>query len=328
MKKPVFLFSGQGAQYYEMGKNLLTQNVVLATYFNLGSAMAEKKLGFSITQELFFKGHTKSEPLNELLISHPAIYIFEYALGQALIHGGLKPAVLLGYSLGEISALALSEVINFEEGLNIVIHQAQVLNQFCQPGSMMAVLNSSEVIQKMLNEFFEAGRLSLAGINFNNHCVLSGSLANLKQVEIILKKERIASQLLPVKIAFHSHFMEPAYKAFIDGFPALNLKAFQTPVYSALKNKFLETSEITAQLSWNFTRQMIDFNQAIQTFEKQNTNQAQWFYIDCGPSGTLINFIKNIIGDSARIQIICSPFEKEFENFQKILEKESIKMQN
>jgi malonyl CoA-acyl carrier protein transacylase len=191
---------------------------------------------------------------------------------------------------------------------------------------MMAVLSGHDKVKKVLPELFVSNEINLAGMNFENHCVLSGTLTGLKQAESILKKERIASQMLPVKIAFHSHFMEPAYNAFIEGFPSLNVKAFQTPVYSALKNKVLENTDITPKLFWDFTRQTIDFNQTIKTLEKQNqnANQTKWFYIDCGPSGTLANFVKNITHEPTHTQIICSPFGKELENFQKVLEARAI----
>lgn len=318
MTQTAFVFSGQGSQYYEMAKELYLKNIHFAYFINLGNAIVEGKTGYSIVKELYFKNNKKSDVFSNILLTHPTLYVIQFALGHALMQHGVKPNLMMGYSLGEIVALAMSGALSFEEGLEIVLQQAKALKTLAPEGGMLAVLESIDKLELLPENLLNT--VSIAGLNFEKHFVLSGPNENLKIIEKLFKSHRIASQILPVEIAFHSPAMDLAKNDFCEKLTLIHFKAPRLPIYSPTLNKHLNLEELNSQLVWNVTRQKVNFHQSILNLEKT----MQPLYIDCGPSGTMATFIKNILGSSDRVKMICTPFGKDAFNYDTLI-KERIK---
>lgn len=98
-RKTAFLFSGQGSQYYQMGRGLYEQNLVFRSSMDQMDRLALDMLGTSVVQALYGP-HSKNEPFNELRITHPAIFMVEFALAQSVMELGITPDCTVGASPG------------------------------------------------------------------------------------------------------------------------------------------------------------------------------------------------------------------------------------
>lgn len=124
--RTVFMFSGQGSNYFQMGRELFDRNQAFRDSMLQLDAVVRRAAGMSVIEILYGPGQ-KTEVFDRTVLTHPAIFMVEYALAQTLMRAGVVPDVVLGTSLGSFAAAALAGFADVEEMLEIVIRQAQAL---------------------------------------------------------------------------------------------------------------------------------------------------------------------------------------------------------
>lgn len=312
MNQPiVFMFSGQGSQYYQMGKELFAHNAAFRQKMLDLDDFAVSRFGYSVIKEMYHTGNRLSDPFDRLLFSHPAIFMAEYALAYALEQRGIRPDYVIGASLGEYAAAAVSGVLSAEDALDCVLEQARIVTETCRNGSMLAILGDPALYQDdpLLGEHSE-----LASVNYHSHFVISGEREHIKRIMDDLREKQIAHQLLPVSYGFHSALVDQAeqpYKRF------LAQKSIRTPFIPYISSATGEAeTDIQADFFWDIVRKPIRFREALQFAD----SRQKGLYIDAGPSGTLAAFAKQILpaGSAERIRAIMTPFHKEQTHLQQI----------
>ena len=312
MKKPiVFMFSGQGSHYYQMSQYLFNEDPIFNHWIQSADLLYQKKTDFSIIQELYQNQNKKSKPFNRTLFTHPAIFIVEYATAQLLISQGITPDYVLGASLGEFTAAVIAGILSFEDALDAVITQAQMIEEKCIKGSMLAILKSSDFYydNKLLYENSE-----LAATNFHSHFIISGKINNILKIEIFLKEQQILYQPLAVTHGFHSSFIDTVKLNYLDSISQYKL---QTPKVSFVScTHSAQLTSLPLQYFWDIIRRPIHFQATIEMLEKQN----RYIYLDLGPSGTLATFIKYNLGTTSASQTFptLTPFGQNSKNVEKI----------
>ena len=145
--KICFIFSGQGAQYNGMGKELYENFEVCKKVFD----DANDALGFSLTDICF----NENSKINETEYTQPAILTTSYAIFKLMEQKGVKADFMAGLSLGEYSALCASDAIDFKEGVALVRKRGKFMTEAVPTGvgAMSAVMNTDEdVIKEVLKE--------------------------------------------------------------------------------------------------------------------------------------------------------------------------------
>ncbi len=320
-KSPVvFMFSGQGSQYYHMGTDLFHQDAVFNSWMNQMNEFVYRNAGIFVLNEIYHEKKRKNESFDQLSYTHPAIFMVEYALAQSLMESGVEPDWVLGASLGEFTAAAVAGVISYENALEILVKQAELVTNYCSAGSMIAVIHSPE-----LYHYSPFMRLNseLAAINYASHFIISGEAQKLSNIEMQLKAGEIPFQTLPVQYGFHSEnidSIEYEYCSFLHGFQYQKSKI---GIVSCMLHDISccprdEAAGITADFFWDVIRRPIQFQTTIQRMEQEGS----YHYIDLGPSGTLANFVKYNLSkhSSSRYYSIITPFNQDLKNFKTILE--------
>jgi len=136
----VFMFSGQGAQYFQMGRVLFEKNHVFRDSMLDLDGVARRLLGESIVGALYETSKGISEIFDQIRLTHPAIFMVEYAMARALISAGVMPGCLLGVSLGTFAASVVAGCLEPESALEMVIEHASAIEAECPRGIMIAVL--------------------------------------------------------------------------------------------------------------------------------------------------------------------------------------------
>jgi acyl transferase domain-containing protein len=283
VRKPVvFLFSGQGSHYYQMGKDLYESHPVFRSQMERGDAIMQALLGRSVLDELY--RHPISAPFDDLIISHPALVMVEHALLETLASEGIEPDCVWGSSAGEFVAGIAAGVWSLESALATSVEQATWVARSCPPGGMLAVLGpwslyeSSPVIYK---------HTVLAGVNFDRHFVVSGSTANLEMVERFLADHGTSYQRLAIPFAFHSSAIDAAREPFLGYCQTLpHFKAPQVRFLSGMTATYL--TEVPPTYFWDVVRQPMRFQETLARAEREQPS----VFVDCGPAGTSANFIK------------------------------------
>jgi acyl transferase domain-containing protein len=206
--KTVFMFSGQGSQYYQMGKQLFDENPVFRHWMTRMDAMAHAYCGRRVVEAIY--GSVKGEAFDQVLFTHPAIFMVEYALAQCLIDAGIEPDLTLGVSMGSFAAAAVGGHIGLGDALQAVLAQALAFQRSCPPGGMLAVLAPPA----LYDEAFMCQHSTMAGANFDGHFAVAGAPEDLALIETELAARAVTYQSLAVRYAFHSPAIDAAAPLF------------------------------------------------------------------------------------------------------------------
>lgn len=316
----VFMFPGQGCQFYQMGRELYQNNSVFHRWMNELDTLIHAELGQSVIAGIYHDNNPRSKAFDDIRLSHPAIFMIEYALGKTLIEHRITPDYLLGTSLGELAAAALAEVISLPDAIRLVVRQGQLFHQRQSPageGAMLAILAEESLYQQtpLLREHCD-----IAAYNAPSLIVVAGPDNAVADAERHLSARDIVFQRLPVHQAFHSRhidFLRPEVEALLR---QTTLHKAQIPVISCHSTETLQ--QLDADHFWQTIRQPIRFSQTLARIEREAAARGEsMIYLDLGPSGTLANLIKQNIRDRALPPIfpVLSPFGRDLEKFDEVL---------
>jgi len=311
MPETVFMFSGQGSQYFHMGRALYDGNGTFREWMNRLDEVASQAAGTSVTAVLYSGAQKKGDLFDRTLLTHPAIFMVEYSLARCLIEAGVRPSLVLGASLGSFAAAAVAGFIDAGEALTAVIGQAKALEDCCEPGGMIAVLADPALFV----EDFLSARSELAAINFSTHFVVSARQADLDGIEAALKRRAVDHQRLPVSFPFHSQWMDRAKASFQPFMRAMGRRQGQLPLVCCQKAAVL--SELSDDYFWDVVRRPIRFRESAARVEQLGACR----YIDVGPAGTLATFLKYGLPTTATstVHSILTPFGFDQKNLAALL---------
>jgi [acyl-carrier-protein] S-malonyltransferase len=286
MGKIALVFPGQGAQAPGMGESLCKISPAAEAVF----AMAEKiRPG---TKAQCFTA--SAEELAVTLNTQPCLYCADLAAAAALMEGGVKPDMLAGFSLGELAALAVSGAFSAEEGLQIVMKRAELMQDAAEKSkaAMVAVVKlDNETVAQICTAFEK-----VYPVNFNcpGQVVVAGAAEELEDFKNRVKEA--GGRCLPLKVGggFHSPFMLPAAEAFGAALEGVVVGRPQIPVYSNV-TALPYGDDVKTQL----TRQMISPVLWARTVENMVAAGVDTL-IECGPGRVLSGLIARIT-DKARV---------------------------
>ena len=277
----VFMFSGQGAQYVNMGLELYRTESTFREEVDRCSEILKPHLSLDLRDILYpEKGSIEelARQLKQTSITQPALFVIEHALGKLWMSWGIHPAAMVGHSIGEYVAACLSGVFSLEDALLLVATRGQLMQQ--QPtGSMLAVQLSEKDIKRFLNQ-----RLSLAAVNAPGFCVVSGETEVVKQLESDLEKSDVAFTRLHTSHAFHSEMMEPILVAFKERVEKVRVSAPQIPFLSNLTGTWMTSEEAMGASYWaRHLRQTVRFSDCVEELLKDPNRVL----LEVGPGQTL-----------------------------------------
>ena len=184
---PVFLFSGQGSQYVNMGRELYENEAVFRETLDLCAKHLREPLGVDLIAALYPPDSEKdscADRLNQTWLTQPALFAIEYALAQWWRSLGVEPTAMAGHSIGEYVGACIAGVFSLEDALAIVASRGRMINDLPE-GAMLAVpLSAAEITLPK--------ELSLAAINNPAMCVVSGPADAIAAYEESLAKQSVA----------------------------------------------------------------------------------------------------------------------------------------
>jgi len=306
------MFSGQGSQYYQMGKELYNEHPRFKLWMDYCDEIVSPLIGTSLVDIIYQEELSVSEPFDQLLYSNPALLCIEYSLSRVLMEMNTRPDYLIGYSLGEITASIVAGAMSLSEGLELVVDYAKLINKNeNQAAGMLSIFDSVNIMTE-LPELFQ--NCTLTGKNFAGNFVVCGLQHDIQRLQQALDDKKIVSQRLAVNYAFHTQMMD----VFEDDFKRLaskvNLSSVRIPIISSSTTGGIH--EVTENYLWNVVRNPVEFEKTIHL----TLNKGDFTFIDVGPSGSLATFVKYILpanSNSNHLEMI-NQFGRNLKSIEKL----------
>jgi acyl transferase domain-containing protein/thioesterase domain-containing protein len=295
----VFMFSGQGAQYVNMGLEVYRNESIFRTHVDHCSELLKPHLGVDLRDVLYpVQGDEEqtAERLRQTFITQPALFVFEYALARLWMEWGLRPTGFAGHSIGEYVAACLSGVFTLEDALSLIAFRGRLIQERPK-GTMMAVFLSEEEIQPFLGN-----RISLAVINGPRLCVVSGEDEAIEDLEAQLSTQKIDCRNLHTSHAFHSQMMDPILEAFFKEVEKVKRNPPRIPFVSNVTGKWITPEKAVSPDYWRqHLRQTVRFSDCIAELLKEPNRVL----LEVGPGQTLRTLAKHH-PDRVEEQIVLS----------------------
>lgn len=305
--KTAILFSGQGAQYVNMGLDFI-ENVPELKY---------KLESYAAILDLDILSHLKDETkINDTRYTQPLMVVVEILIHDYLVSQGLKIDGYAGFSLGEFAGLYAAGFYEAENILKIINMRAKLMQEAStlKPGAMAAILSlSDDVVEAICKEVSTPNDLVVAAnYNSDGQLVISGS-KNAVQLAVELAKEKGArrAMMLNVSGAFHSPYMKDAgtsLKLYAENF---KVQDAHKVLYANTTAKPLEKEDVLNEL-YEQIANPVYFKQTIQHMIKDGFER----FIEVGPGQVLSGLVKKISPESKIYNV--SKFE-DIKNLEEIL---------
>jgi phthiocerol/phenolphthiocerol synthesis type-I polyketide synthase E len=282
----VFMFSGQGSQHIRMGAGLYADASVYREAIDECARLLEPHLGLDIRTTI--EG-TRSG-INETWLAQPALFMCEYALAQLWMSWGVKPAAMIGHSVGEYVAAHLAGVLTLADALALVAERGRIM-QAMAPGAMAAVHASRGRVEPLVRDLVE-----IAAVNAPSLCAIAGQKTHIAEALQRLRQAGIEVVELKTSHAFHSAMMEPALPEFRQVLEGVRLSEPTIPYISNVTGTWITGVEAASPSYWcRHLRGTVEFAKGIATIASDQSA----VFLEIGP-GVALSTIARISLPKAR----------------------------
>ncbi len=298
---PVFVFPGQGAQRVGAGRELYAREALFRDLVDECAEALAPELGVDVRALLGYVAGRDDADAAEILrrtaYAQPSLFVVGYATARLLMSWGLRPAAMLGHSLGELVAACLADVFSLADGLKLVAARARLMQE-CEAGSMAAVLLPEGALASRLPPSLE-----IAAVNAPSISVVSGPVEAVARFCEALEREGVGTQRIATSHAFHSRMMEPALPGFARVLAGVALHAPRIPVISNATGLPLSPDQATDPRYWaDHVRHPVRFSAGVEHL----LSLADPAFVEIGPGSTLSDLIRRH-DPAARVFPVLAP---------------------
>jgi acyl transferase domain-containing protein/ubiquinone/menaquinone biosynthesis C-methylase UbiE len=274
-----FVCSGQGPQWWAMGRELIATEPVFRAAIDECDAIVRRLGDWSLRTELL--ASEADSRMQETSISQPAIFAMQVALGRLWESWGVRPDALVGHSVGEVAAAHLAGALSLEDAVRTIYHRGRCMDFAEAHGRMLAVgLPMQEALTLVEGR---EDRISLAANNSPGSVTLSGDGATLEAIAGELDGRGVFNKFLRVQYAFHSPQMEPMRTELLTSLEGIRPEPARVPLWSTVTGERADGAELVPEYWWRNVRQYVRFAQAIERM----LDDGQTVFVELSPHPVL-----------------------------------------
>jgi acyl transferase domain-containing protein/acyl carrier protein len=255
-----FVMSGQGPQWWGMGRELMQHEPVFRRTIEACAAAMRPFAQFSLLEELSRDEATSK--LQQTEIAQAAIFAMQVALAELWKSLGVTPAAIVGHSVGEFAAACVAGILSLEEAARMIVLRARLMHECARgEGTMLAVGLSEEEALSLIASHDSA--VSIAAFNGPRSLTLSGTRSSLEAISAELELRDVFVRFVRVDHPFHHAMMQPAADALTQELADLSPQAETVPFFSTVSGRQCAGIDCTASYWGRGIRQPVQFVSAV-----------------------------------------------------------------
>ena len=282
-----WLFTGQGSQYAGMAQELYDSNPAFKEQLDSCDKLFEQETGSPLLELLW---GDRADEIDNTQYTQPAIFALEYALARHWQSLGVKPAVMVGHSVGEYAAAVVAGIMTQDEAMKLIVARGRLMVEKCDTGDMAALLTTRDTVDALLEGVAD---VQVAACNAPGNTVVSGTAEGIAALLEKAKAQDVDARLLTVSHAFHSNMMEAMLDEFKAVAESIDYQPAKLDIVSTVSGQPNQGEMSTAAYWVDHVKRPVLFVDAISKLpELKKTNLC----LEIGPGSTLTGLATQILG--------------------------------
>lgn len=284
-----FVFSGNGPQWWGMGRELLAECAPFREALEEVDAVFAPLAGWSLIERMGKPEEETEISLTE--VGQPLLFAQQVALVKVLEKAGIIPAAAYGHSVGEAAAAWASGALSLEQATHVIFHRSQQQAKTRGAGRMAAIGLSRKDALAAIEALGLADSIEIAAINSAKAVTVAGPLEGLEKLEAHLTEQSQFVRILPLDYAFHTRAMDPIQQPLLDALAGLTAGKASIPFVSTVSGEVLEGPELGTDYWWHNIREPVAFDAGTKTvIETLGIN----CFLEVGPHPVLKDYVLQV----------------------------------
>jgi len=292
----VFMFSGQGAQYINMGRELYENERIFRQHLDQCFAILSQYSSVDYQAVLFPSDEDADqarEAISRLDHSQVILFIFEYALARLLMDWGIKPDVVIGFSLGEYIAATISGLFTLEQAIPLIVKRGELFEQL-PDGMMLSIPLPADRVLPFLDESMEIA------IDNQVSCVVGGPVSAVLELEEKLRQSKYICTPLPFSKAIHTSRVASILDEYREALQSIQFQPIDIPFMSSMTGEWAVQEELAASQYWvQQVKEKVLFVKAVERLADKRT-----VFIEIGPGHDLSALTKRTLESKPNTKIL------------------------
>jgi phthiocerol/phenolphthiocerol synthesis type-I polyketide synthase C len=279
-----FVYSGNGPQWWGMGRELLAENSIFKAEIEAVDAIFAPLAGWSLIEEMHKAESETRIALTE--VAQPMLFALQLGLTQVLRSAGVSPAAVLGHSVGEAAAAWACGALTREQATRVIFHRSMEQGKTAGHGKMAALGIGPAEAAAAIAEI--PGWLELAAVNSPQSVTVAGDPAALEKLVQAMTAAGKFARLLQLNYPFHTKAMEPIRAGLLEALKELSPQDSKVPFVSTVEGSAKAGQELDADYWYRNVREPVRFHDAIAHLLK---DLGVVVFLEVGPHPVLKDYV-------------------------------------
>lgn len=286
--KVAFVYSGNGAQWLGMGRQLMQQSPLFLRVLQDVDRAVQAHGGPAILDAL---AADDLEVFDDTAVAQPALFAVQVAMTELLRHFGVEADAAVGHSVGEIAAAWAAGALSLNAAARVIVARSQAQALTRGAGRMAAVGLGADALAERLRALGLDDAVEIAAVNSPRSLTVSAARPALDALRDALQGSGAFYRELDLDYAFHSRCMEPIRERLIESLDGLQTSAASGTFFSTVTGDRLDAAELGPHYWWRNVREPVQFGPAIARMAAAGYR----VFVEIGPHAILQRYVGEVL---------------------------------